>query len=283
MKNIVIAFFSFCCLVACDDYETINDSEMEDILSEVLLTNSITSNQPGYASPGSPGDTIDYYTPILEKYDYTLDDFRGTIREMATRKSNPLAEIFIKVNREIDSLADAAEYRYNVSLRYDSTALAFFADTLYDQDTVVRGSLAKWRIPVSKPKQGTYRISFAYRSTEDYRVGSKSVVFRTKPNGTPDKRLWIDRVTKDTTQFSGEFQLAKPTDTLIVSFDEPTIAKKEAKLARDTSFVRHVRLIYTPELEKVRRDYFAHLFRNIHFTLFNLPNEKDSLPIPFRR
>lgn len=281
MKKSLICLL--CLAVACTSYETIEDRDMEEILSEALLTNAIASREAGYAEAGSIKDTVDFYTPILERYDYTLDDFRGTIREMATRKSNPLAEIFTRVNKNLDSLAAAAEYRYNVSLRYDSLALAYFADTLYFKDTTIRGSLAKWRVPISKPKKGGYRFAFVYRSTEDYRVGSKSVVFHTKKGEMPDQRFWIDRSTKDTAKFAGEFKLLQPADTLVVSFQEPVVAKRDAKLARDTSFVRRLILVHTPPIEQARRDYILRLFQELDFLAFTLPNEKDSLPLPFRR
>ena len=270
-------------LATCTGYDTISDREMEAILTEALLTNAIASRAAGYPEPGAQGDTVDYYTPILDRYDYTLDDFRGTIREMATRKSNPLAEIFTRVNNNIDSLALVAEYRYRALLRYDSIALAFFADTLYRKDTTVRGTLAKLRMDVSRPAAGIYRLTFAYRSTEDYRVGTKSVVFRTDPKGLPQQRLWIDRAVRDTAKFSGEFRLNLPADTLIATFEEPSVAKQYAKEVRDTSFVRNVMLVYTPPVERARRDYILHMLREIDFLKYSLPNAKDSLPLPFRR
>lgn len=285
MKNRLIAFCLLWLATACAPYDTIDDRKMEAILSEALLTNAIATREAGYADVDTYGDSIDYYTPILNKYDHTLEDFRGTIREMATRKSNPLAEIFTRVNKNIDSLAEVAEYRYNVALRHDSTVLAYYADTLHYKDTTVRGSLAKIRIAVSKPKIGTYRLKFAYRSSEDYRIGAKSVTFRTKAKGSPDQRNWIDRSVRDTAQFSANFKLLNPADTLEINFTEPIRPKREKgkPAVRDTSFVQNFRLIYTPMIEKARRDYALLLYRQTEFLKLILPHAQDSLPLPFRR
>lgn len=285
MRNTILALIALC-VMGCAVNETIDDDQMVSIITEALLTSSVASADYRFAQPGTPGDTVDFYTPILSRYDYTLDDFRHTIYQMSTRKSNPLNEIFTRVTKEIDSLDAVAEYRYNASLRYDTVALKFYADTLYHKDTTIRGSLAKYKIVMEKPQIGDYMVSFDYRSVGDYRAGNKAMAYRLGKKRikkiNKGSRVWINRST-DTTRFGGKFTVNEPRDTLIVSFEEPIISKEYRREFRDTSFIRDIRVVFTPPLTKVRKDFFRRYF--VDFTMFKYVDnyEKDSLPIHFRQ
>lgn len=285
MRNTILALTALCA-VACSANKTIDDDQMVSIITEALLTSSVASADYRFAQPGTPSDTVDFYTPILSRYDYTLDDFRHTIYQMSTRKSNPLNEIFTRVTKEIDSLDAVAEYRYNAALRYDTVALKFYSDTLYDKDTTIRGSLAKYKIVLENPQSGDYVVSFDYRSVGDYRAGNKAMRYRVGKKGIEKinnaTRVWINR-SNDTTRFAGKFTVNEPRDTLIVSFEEPTISKEYRREFRDTSFIRDIRIVFTPPLTKVRKDFFRRYF--VDFTMFKYVDnhEKDSLPIHFRQ
>lgn len=273
------------CMVSCHEYDTIDNEEMVDIITEALLTNSIAVSDVRSAQPGTQGDTIDYYTPILNRYGYTMGDFHYTLLEMSTRKSNPLNDIFTRVSTEIDSLAAVAEYRYNASLRYDTLALKFYADTLYTKDTTINGSLAKYKIVIQTPERGDYVVSFDYRSVGDYRAGSKAIKYRTGKKGekkiTPAARIWINRMT-DTTRFNGKFTINEPRDTLIINFEEPLISKDYRREFRDTSFISNVRVVFTPSIIKVRKDFLRRYFVGLKM-LDYMTYEKDSLPVHFRQ
>ncbi|MEG1463545.1 MAG: hypothetical protein RSC11_01400 [Mucinivorans sp.] len=273
-------------VVACSSIKDIPDDEMVDIITQALLTTSFASPDFGVPSAGSSNDTIDFYTPILERYGYTLDDFRSTIYDMSTRKSNPLNNIFGQVTLGIDSMAAVAEYRYNVSLRYDTLALNFYADTVYLKDTTIRGSLSKFKIKLLDIRQGTYTLSFDYKNNNDYRAGTKAVGYRTgdRQAGTtiaPLVRTWIDRA-KDTTRFVNRADIKAAHDTLLYVFEEPQLDKSLRGKVKDSSFISNVKIVYTPELEKAREDYFRRNFKKIQIYKI-IQNEKDSLSVRARQ
>lgn len=273
-------------LAACDGPRTIPPDKMERILSDALLTNGITNTSQGYyQGTRAEDDTIDFYTPILQKYGYSLDDFRHTVYAMATRKSNPLNELFGRVAQGMDSLAAIAEYRYNVSMRYDTLVMNYYADTVYVKDTTIVGSLSKYKVKLSDIKKGTYRVAFDYVTLSDYSYGTKALEYRTGRKGvkkieTPS-RAWINR-SVDTARFSTSINVSSNDDSLILSFYEPKQKKEQLKSLKDTSLISNVLIVYIPPIKEARKMYYDHYFDSIK--LYQISRyEKDSLPVPFRR
>lgn len=286
MKKVWFLLISMCFVVSCDDVDDITSEEMVEIITESLLTNSIISANNKLPQPGTTTDTIDYYAPILAKYGYTIDDFRYTIREMSSRKSNPLNEIFGQVSKRLDSLAAVAEYNYGAALRYDTLALNFYADTVYRKDTTIRGSLKKYKFSIKKPQIGDYTIIFDYHSVSDYRSGTKALTHRLARRGdrkiSPPNREWLNRAI-DTSQFKRVIKVSeRGWDSLVIGFEEPVISKKFVKQFKDTSFIRSVVVIHTPAIERARQMYYHRYFEGIKLYEI-IKNEKDSLPLPFGR
>lgn len=273
-------------LAACEGPRTIPLDKMEQILSDALITNSITNtNTTYYQGTRVEDDSIDFYAPILNKYGYSLDDFRHTVYSMATRKSNPLNEIFGRVAQGMDSLAEIAEYRYNVSMRYDTLVSNYYADTVYIKDTTIVGSLSKYKIKLPDIKNGIYQVLFDYKTLSDYNYGTKALEYRMGKKGVKKiespSRTWINR-SADTAKFRTSIVISSHEDSLILSFYEPKTDKKKLKVMKDTSMISNILIVYTPPIKEARRMYFDRYFDSIK--LYQISRyEKDSLPVPFRR
>ena len=72
VKYILTLVVGIFVLVGCSDKRIISDSDLEKITEEMFLVNA-------YASAHSINtDSLDIYTPILQKYGYTQEDFFNT-------------------------------------------------------------------------------------------------------------------------------------------------------------------------------------------------------------
>lgn len=286
MKKLWFLLISISILISCDDIDDIPSDEMVDIITEALLTSSIADSDHHTPLPGTTYDTVDYYSSILNRYGYTIEDFRYTIRQMAARKSNPLNEIFERVSKGIDSLASVASFHYGAAMRYDTLVLKFYADTIYRKDTTIKGSLKKYKFDLKKPLVGNYTVTFKYRSVSDYRSGSKALTYRMAHRGeskmAPTDRLWLNRAL-DTSKFIGVIKVAEPDwDSIIIGFEEPVLSKDFVKQFKDTSFINSVMVVYTPALEQARKMYYYRYFEGIKLYEI-IRNAENILPLPFGR
>ncbi|MEG0601531.1 MAG: hypothetical protein RR499_00670 [Mucinivorans sp.] len=284
MKKIFLGFL-IVLFVACSGPKDIPNEDMVNIITEALLTGSLTSSEFGVPTPASPGDTIDYYSEILAHYGYDLADFQYTVYNMSMRKSNPLNEIFLQVTKGIDSMALMADYRYGTSLRFDSLALKFYSDTLYSKDTTIHGTINKLKLRFLNVERGLYNISFDYKSVSDYRAGTKSIAYRTGDKGRKSNlssnRIWINR-SVDTTHFDSRIELIEAHDTLFVNFEDPVLDRANRVKFYDSSFVSNVKLIFTPEVTRARKNYYNRYFKDIKLYQI-IKNEEDSLSVRAKR
>lgn len=249
-------------MVSCSGPKQIPEKELEAIITDALLINSVINSQSTEAQElGEGRDSTDYYIDILESHNYTLDDFRYTIAEMTARKSNPLEGILEKVVETINYQAEKVEYRYNAALKFDSIALAAYRDTIYHAEKKIRGSLNKTRIEITDQlKRGDYVITLDYLSMSDYRFPQKSArwyfadtLSAKKPSSTI---IWLTRSSEKTT-LTNRFSLREPkSDSLVIYFTQSSIAKRYRKeIGRDTSYISNVLITYTPPIEVARADY----------------------------
>lgn len=292
----------FCALLtACSGPKMIPDQTLEAIIADVLLTEGVISSGLKDGDVTTRLDSIDFYSPILNRYGYTIVDFRFTINKLATRKSNPLEGVMEHVVATIDKQAIVAQHRYDVSRRYDSLALNAYADTIYRKDTTIKGSLKKIRIALDTIRAGDYRLQMSYRSTSDYRLPQKSIRYyftRTGKKPSVENSLWLSRSDK-LREFNEVISTVKDYDSLIIYFAEAQVnlssdrgrnkSKVKAPKLKDTSFVENISIIYTPLLHDARSRYHNEIYgREVVFfseILYNDENKfkKDSLPGPLGR
>ncbi|MFI3287568.1 MAG: DUF4296 domain-containing protein [Rikenellaceae bacterium] len=258
-------------LVGCSERQMISDSKMEAILTESFLRRSLINVENSSKNNRAElEDSLDYHSDILAKYGYTFDDFNYTVSSMAKRKSNPLEPILNNVLKEIDKQAIVAEYRYENTVRFDTTAMSYFRDTLVWKESLHRGSFQGLDSIIFADtlfQNGIYTISVNYQTMADYKYPTKSLryYFADTTDTKPDtKTIWLSRSAKSR-QVSNEYTLKDgPKDSLVIYFQEdvPTYVKngEEKTLAKDTSQIIYLRVLYTPLLETARERYFRSFF-----------------------
>lgn len=235
-------------LVACGEKpKAIPDNTMRSIMRELLVSQAVLRVDKSLTAD-KPLDSLDVHTAVLQKYGYTLEDFRYTVREMSMRKSNPLANILEGVAADIKRSSEVAEQRYRQMLRIDSMAQARTCDTVFRSDTTLTGSLHNYRIVYtgvnpsdSLVPAGTYKIMFDYSTGSHARAYTKSLRSKKTPReGKPiENTTWL-QTSQDTTRYESEIDITSDTKQLDIWLQE--IQRRD--IPKDTCYLTGVRLVY---------------------------------------
>ena len=165
-KALVIITVVLLSATACDRPKTIPDRKLPLIVRDLIVANAYSAR----SVPGISSDTIDIYTPILEKYGYTDADLRNTLNRMAMKKSSRFSEIMDSAIAEIRREDDYFKWRKSVRNKIDSLATARYKDTVYVMDTaeIVVKSITqkdadnKYVIRIPVVGKGDYQFDMKY-------------------------------------------------------------------------------------------------------------------------
>lgn len=235
--------------------EAIPEDVMRDIMRDALISQAILTNA-GHNNGLSPRDSLDLHTRIIERYDYTMEDFRFTIRGMSMRKSNPLDNILSGVAANMKIASTIAEIRYKRHLSADSLARARTSDTVFVSDTILHGKIDGYKITYtgSVPEDsvvppGSYRIIFDYSTGTHANAYTKSIRTKlTKEDGAITKNtIWLP-VEKDTIHYTEDIEVSEGSKQLEISLTET----KRRNATPDTCYLTGIRLIYLRPIKQAR-------------------------------
>ena len=163
MKHVIrnILFVVAVALVAsgCSRSEVIPDRELEKITREMFLVNAYAQAQ------SIRTDSLDIYTPILEKYGYTQDDFFNTLANFQKRKSARLSDVIESTISSLESMANGYEQKLRNLNYIDSLAKAMCTKEVMSVDKIrVRRLRDTAKLVLSLPIRdvGEYVISYNY-------------------------------------------------------------------------------------------------------------------------
>ena len=163
MKHVIrnILFVVAVALVAggCSRSEVIPDRELEKITREMFLVNAYAQAQ------SIKTDSLDIYSPILEKYGYTQDDFFNTLANFQKRKSARLSDVIESTISSLESMANGYEQKLRNLNYIDSLAKAMCTKEVMSVDKIrVRRLRDTAKLVLSLPIRdvGEYVISYNY-------------------------------------------------------------------------------------------------------------------------
>ncbi len=258
-------------LYSCDSQNTIPDKDLQKILTESILRQSVISyNKKANNVRNQKVDSTDYHSDILAKYGYSLDDYNNTITELARRKSNPLAGILNDVAVGIEKLALVAERRYKAERRFDTLSLNYYRDTLLIDDSLYNAPLEDVTMVVlDSLTRGEYTFNVFFLASINYLHAQHrmDIYFSdTSSNArSAEKNVWLSRsseqrsITHTYTLEEGEY------DSLVVKYrDVVSDYIKRRRVGQtyeaDTSYVCRLEIVYTPLLADARERYYKTLF-----------------------
>ncbi|MFI3294841.1 MAG: hypothetical protein R3Y19_02365 [Rikenellaceae bacterium] len=232
----------------------IEETALKKIIRDAVITNAVLT-QPSHVKV----DTLDYYTVILERAGYTMEDLKYTITEMANRKSSPLENIFSQIYNEITVEAAEANYHYLKMESFDSLVTDYVRDTIFQSDTTLFGKIESTGFEFVYPSaaEGRYHISFTYLTHGGYSNGLRQMNLSFVDSDTSDTGLktekltsWIHRSFKER-QYTYNTNFTKSGyDTLRFMLIESTNPPE-----KDSSWIKDIVITYMPEKELSRRIY----------------------------
>lgn len=146
-------------LGGCSRKKIIPDEELSKIAREMFLTNAYVSLNK------TSVDSIDMYTPILERYGYTQDDFFNTLANFQKRKSARLSDVINATITDLDNLTKGYQKRVRDLKYIDSLAKA-----TYQKEFFVLGEVkvdrmkdtARLRLSFPIVDKGEYAVEYSY-------------------------------------------------------------------------------------------------------------------------
>lgn len=145
--------------VGCSKKHIIPDDDLERITREMFLANAYVANK------NIKTDSLDIYTPILERYGYTHDDFFNTLANFQKRKSARYSDIVEAAIQNLEGLSTGYERKLR-DLRYvDSLAKSMLRkEVLFVEKVEVTRfkDTARLRLTIPIVDEGEYVVSYNY-------------------------------------------------------------------------------------------------------------------------
>lgn len=164
MKHAIVKIFVVLCgvvaMAGCSRKTIIPDKDLERIAREMFLVNAYANSER------LKTDSLDIYTPILQRYGYTHEDFFNTLANFQKRKSARLGDVIEASIASLESLADGYEQKLRDLKYVDSLAKAQCKEEFFRMDkkiTVRRlRDTTKLQLVLPIKDEGEYIFSYYY-------------------------------------------------------------------------------------------------------------------------
>ncbi|MBO5805858.1 MAG: DUF4296 domain-containing protein [Tidjanibacter sp.] len=158
-RYIILLAVAALALAGCSKHTVIPDKDLERITREMFLTNAVAQQQHIHT------DSLDVYTPILERYGYTQEDFFNTLANFQKRKSARLSDIIESSIASLESLSEGLERKLRNLAYVDSLAKAECSkEVLWVEKIKVNGFKDTTKLHLTFPiiDRGEYVVSYNY-------------------------------------------------------------------------------------------------------------------------
>lgn len=163
MNKITLFLLISLSLFSCDKSKEIPPEILENIIYESILADAVIGSLDDLSSKRPK---LNYYEPIVKKYNYTIEDVKYTIEKMVQRKSGILGVVTINVKNRLDEKLTLYKKIYTTGNIWRGYMDEYILDTVYLN---IKGLKIKeikeidsvyLNIPLSGP--GRYRLSMIY-------------------------------------------------------------------------------------------------------------------------
>lgn len=159
IRYITLVLAAALLLAGCSKKNIIPDSDLEKITKEMFVVNAYAANQQLNT------DSLDIYTPILNRYGYTHEDFFNTLANFQKRKSARVSDVVEAAIASLEGLSSGYELKLRNLAFVDSVAKADCSrEVLFVERIKVRSFKDTARLRLSLPiaDEGEYIVSYRY-------------------------------------------------------------------------------------------------------------------------
>lgn len=228
--------------VGCSKNKIIPDRELEHIAREMFIVNAYVG------AKGVDTDSLDIYTPILNKYGYTQDDFFNTLANFQKRKSARLSDVIESTIASLESLSNGYEEKLRNLNYIDSMAKSMCSrEVMFVERVRVRRMRDTARLVLSLPivDEGEYLISYNYEiDTLDKNTHLQSTQWTETADGERNHYLRTPLIRGERTHYSTTLTPKKGATKYYIQLAD--YAKREE---RPYITVDSLRVVYVPTSE----------------------------------
>lgn len=159
-RRAVIALAMCSLFVGCKPNDDIPEEDLINIFHDAFIANAYLSKRGLTAN-----DSLIIYEPILEKYGYTVDEFRETLLTLSQRKSARISVLMTEASERLEAEAAIEKRRITILDTIDNVAKRSYTRTIYSDSLLHVKRLkdtTKLRISIKDIIPGEYRVSFNY-------------------------------------------------------------------------------------------------------------------------
>ncbi len=193
--------------------KNISNRGLVSLFKEFLLVNAYATDVLYL----SARDSVDLYTPVLEKHGYTIEDFEYTIDNLTKRKSAQISDIMEVAISELKVEADQRRILWNYWTRMVDKGKKLAVDTLFIDSLLDSKKIGEkgMRLYFEDLQPGTYHIDYKYLITSRTFGERVYAELRDVADSTHTINQWSLRV-DDTVKVSHPFTITKPTERVYV-------------------------------------------------------------------
>lgn len=161
-RDIIVALIAATTLLlggGCQEQRVIPDKDLVKIFHDAYLANAYIDES------GISDDSLYLYEPIFERYGYTVEDMRHTLKTFSERKSALLSDLMLEVSQQFEEEARQEHRKVVVLDTIDNVAKRYYTRVVYE-DTLIRvkrlRDTNKLRIRLKDLTTAEYTITFDY-------------------------------------------------------------------------------------------------------------------------
>ncbi len=187
-------------------------------------------------------DSVDIYTPVLERHGYSVDDLEYTIGNVTKRKSAQLSDIMEKTIEELKNEAEDRRRHWNAWTAMLNKGRELGRDTLTKVTRIATSEVGEdgMKIVIDSLSEGKYEIFYQYYIEPRTRGERVYLELRNMADSVALINQWGLR-TNDTLTASHYFTLEKPIDSMSIVWRNRGNKTKSLNM-----FVDSVSVVYTP-------------------------------------